>query len=237
MPASLIIGGTSGIGRATALLLARRGHRVAVTGRNPDSLAAVRRELPDDALVLSSDARSLAQTEATLDAVRDGFGSLDALFLNAGNSRPAPIEAVTEEAFDDQIALNFKGLYFTLQKALPLLNDGASVILTVGAGVSRGISGGSLTSAARGALLAMMPSLVLELAPRSIRINAVSPGAIDTPIWSGLGASEQMRAALTAQIPFGRFGTPDEVAETVAFLASDASAYITGQEITVAGGW
>ncbi|BDZ39906.1 SDR family NAD(P)-dependent oxidoreductase [Microbacterium suwonense] len=141
MPTALIIGGTTGIGRATALALRRCGFDVAVTGRNPDSIAAARRELPEEVLVIRCDARSLSETDAMIETVRERFGTLDALFLNAGVSRPAAIADVTEASFDDQVDINFKGQYFTLQKALPLLRDGASVILTVGAGVSRGIAG------------------------------------------------------------------------------------------------
>lgn len=237
MPTALITGGTSGIGKATALGLHRRAFRVAVTGRNPDSLAAARADLPEDVLVQACDIRSLPETDVLIHIIREQFGSLDVLFLNAGVSHPAPVQAVTEDSFDDQVGVNLRGQFFTLQKALPLLSEGASIVLTAGAGISRGMVGGTVTAATRGALLALMPSLALELAPRNIRVNAVSPGGIDTPIWDGLGLSDEARAAITAEIPFRRFGSSDEVAEVVAFLATDAASYVTGQEIAVAGGW
>lgn len=236
MPTAVITGGTSGIGKATAELLHGRGYRVAVTGQNPESIANAERELPQDVLVLRADTRVLADTDAVIEAVRERFGSLDFLFLNAGVSRPSPVVDVTEDGFDDLVNINFKGQYFALQKALPLLVDGGSIVLTVGSGVSRGIAGGTVTAATRGALLALMPSLALELAPRKIRVNAVSPGAINTPIWDKLGVAGDMREAMSADIPFGRFGTSEEVAEAVAFFASSASSYITGQEIIIAGG-
>jgi NAD(P)-dependent dehydrogenase (short-subunit alcohol dehydrogenase family) len=237
MPTALITGGTSGIGRATAELLHRKGYRVAVTGRNPESLADARRELPEDVLVLRADARVMKDTESLIESVRERFGSLDLLFLNAGVFRPAPVPDVTEDAFDEAVDVNFKGQYFTLQKALPLLVDGGSVVATVGVvGAGRGAPGATLVAATRGALLAMLPTLALELAPRGIRVNAISPGSTATPLLDKLGVGAQAREAMSAGIPFGRLATGAEVAEAVAFLASDAAGYITGQELTVAGG-
>ncbi|MFF8670248.1 SDR family oxidoreductase [Streptomyces sp. NPDC015242] len=237
MPTALITGGTTGIGRATAELLHARGYQVAVTGQNPDSLARARSEFPDDVLVVRSDGRVLSDTDALMSAVSARFGSLDLLFLNAGIFRPAPVAEVTEESFDEHADLNFKGQYFTLQKALPLMNDGGSIVLTVGIGSRRGTPGATVGAATRGALLAMLPSLALEVAPRRIRVNAVSPGATDTPLLDKLGVPESGRDAMRSKIPFERFGSSQEVAEAVAFLASDAAGYITGQDITVAGGY
>lgn len=237
MPTALITGGTSGIGRATAELLHEHGHRVVVTGRSPDSLAAARRELPADVLVVRSDARVGADTDALVETVADHLGRLDLLFLNAGVFRPAPVGDVSEESFDDHVAVNLKGQYFTLQKALPLVADGGSIVLTVGVGARRGSPGATVGAATRGALLAMLPSLALELAPRRIRVNAVSPGATDTPLFDKLGVPDAGRDALRAAIPFQRFGSSREVAEVVAFLASDAARYVTGQDVAVAGGY
>lgn len=237
MPTALITGGTTGIGRATAELLHARGYQVAITGQNPDSLARAESELPGDVLVLRSDARVLSDTDEAMSAVSEKFGSLDLLFLNAGIFRPASIADVTEESFDQHADLNFKGQYFTLQKALPLMNDGGSVVLTVGVGARRGSPGATVGAATRGALLAMLPSLALELAPRRIRVNAVSPGFTDTPLLDKLGVPQSGRDAMRANVPFERFGSSREVAEVVAFLASDAAGYITGQDVTVAGGY
>jgi NAD(P)-dependent dehydrogenase (short-subunit alcohol dehydrogenase family) len=235
-PTALLTGGTSGIGKAAAELLHQRGYQVIVTGQNPDTIAAAQRDLPPDILVLRADARSLTDTDDVVAAIRDRFGTLDVLFLNAGISRPQPVDSVDEATFDDLVNVNFKGQFFTLQKALPLLRDGGSIVFTVGIGVTRGVPGGTITAATRGALLSLMPSLALELAPQRIRVNAVSPGAIETPMWDKLEVPLQAREAMGATIPFGRFGSTGEVAEVVAFLASDAASYITGQNIVVAGG-
>ncbi|GAA1559838.1 SDR family NAD(P)-dependent oxidoreductase [Kribbella lupini] len=237
MPAGLITGGTTGIGRATAELLHSRGYQVAVTGQNPGSLARARRELPGDVLVVRSDARVLADTDDLVATVSERFGSLDLLFLNAGIFHPAPVGDVTEKSFDEQVGVNFKGQYFTLQKALPLMRDGGSIVFTVGIGARRGSPGGTVGAATRGALLAMVPSLALELAPRRIRVNAVSPGATETPLFDKLGVSPSGRDAMRTNIPFERFGSSREVAEVVAFLASDAAGYVTGQDVVVAGGY
>ncbi|MBL7261669.1 SDR family oxidoreductase [Paractinoplanes lichenicola] len=239
-PAALITGGTTGIGRATADLLHERGYRVMVTGQNPATLAEARDHFPGDVAVIRADARSLPDTDRVAAEAKERFGSLDVLFLNAGISRPAPLDKVDEAFFDEVFATNAKGQFFTLQKTLPLLADHASVIVTIGVGVTLGIPGGSVTAGSRGALLSMVPSLALELAPRRIRVNAVSPGATDTPIWAKSGMPAEMLATVTAsmaeRIPFGRLGLASEVAETVAFLASPAAAYITGQHLAVAGG-
>jgi NAD(P)-dependent dehydrogenase (short-subunit alcohol dehydrogenase family) len=239
MPTALITGGTSGIGKATATLLRERGYRVMVTGQNPDTITAAEKELPEDVVVVRADARSLADADRVADEVRDRFGSLDVVFLNAGITRPRPVEAFDEATFDDLVAVNFKGQFFTFQKALPLIGDGGSVIFTVGIGATRGIPGGSVSAATRGALLSMLPSLALELAPRRIRVNAVSPGAVNTGIWAKTlapGTLEETLSATASRVPLGRLGTSREIAEVVAFLASDAATYITGENIVVGGG-
>jgi NAD(P)-dependent dehydrogenase (short-subunit alcohol dehydrogenase family) len=236
-PAALITGGTSGIGKATAQLLHQRGYRVAVTGQNPDSITAALKELPEDVVVLRADARSLADGDRLAAEIGERFGALDLVFLNAGVIRILPIEAVDEAAFDELVNVNFKGQFFTLQKTLPLLHDGGCVLFTVGIGATRGVLGGSVAAASRGALLAMLPSLALELAPRGIRVNAISPGSVATGMWDKLGITvEEAEKATASRIPLGRFATSAEVAELAAFLASPAAAYITGENILIGGG-
>jgi NAD(P)-dependent dehydrogenase (short-subunit alcohol dehydrogenase family) len=238
MPTALVTGGTSGIGRATAELLAERGHDVLVTGSSDRSVEAVRPELPAGVEAVRADSRSMADTERLAEEVGRRFGTLDLLFLNAGVVRPAPLEEVDEALYDELFAVNTKGAFFTLQRTAPLLADGASVVFTVGAGGA--MPGASVIAGSRGALRSMVPALALELAPRRIRVNAVSPGAVETPIWSRSGlpaeALEANAARMAAQIPLGRLGEAREIAEVVAFLASDGAAYLTGQDIRVAGG-
>lgn len=238
---ALITGGTSGIGLATARTLYDRGYRVAVTGQRHESVARVREEMPDDVLVLRADARSLADIDRVVAEVGAQFGNLTALFLNAGVSRPMTLDAWNEDAYDEVFAVNTKGMFFALVKALPLLSDGASVVVTVGIGATRSLTGNSIAAGSHGAMLAMLPTLALELAPRRIRINAVSPGMTDTPMTrASLGSQSNDVAATMAKMaeknPLGRLGTPEDVAGTVAFLVSDDAAYITGQEIVVSGG-
>lgn len=227
-PPALITGGTSGIGKATAELLHSRGYRVMVTGVS--NIADV--GLPEDVTVVQADARSLPDIDRVMGQARRQLGSLDLLFLNAGISRPGPIEATDEDTFDALFDINVKGNFFTLQKALPLLNEGASVVFTVGAGEGTGAA----MTAAKGALVPLMRSLALELAPRRIRVNAVSPGMINTPAYSKMGVSQEMIDSWAQEVPLGRVGASGDIAEAVAFLASDAASYITGDNLTVSGG-
>jgi NAD(P)-dependent dehydrogenase (short-subunit alcohol dehydrogenase family) len=227
-PAAFITGGTSGIGKATAELLHSRGYRVMVTGLDNVAHAA----LPEDVMVVEADARSLPDIDRAIDQARRQLGSLDLLFLNAGVSRPGPIESTDEDAFDALFDVNVKGNFFTMQKALPLLNEGASVVFTVGAGEGLG----SAMTSAKGALVPLVRSLALELAPRRIRVNAVSPGLVDTPAYSKMGVSQEMIESWAGDVPLGRVGAPADVAEAVAFLASDAASYITGDNLAVSGG-
>jgi NAD(P)-dependent dehydrogenase (short-subunit alcohol dehydrogenase family) len=224
----LITGGTSGIGKATAELLHSRGYRVMVTGLGNVADAG----LPEDVTAVRADARSLPDIDQAMDQARRQLGSLDLLFLNAGISRPGPIESTDEDAFDTLFGINVKGNFFTLQKALPLLNEGASVVFNVGA--AEGL--GAAMTAAKGALLPLMRSLALELAPRRIRVNAVSPGIINTPVYSKMGVSQEMIDSWARDVPLGRVGAPADIAEAVVFLASDAAGYITGDNLSVSGG-
>ncbi|MEV6790746.1 SDR family oxidoreductase [Streptomyces sp. NPDC051320] len=227
-PTALITGGTSGIGRATAELLHERAYRVMVTGRESVRSAG----LPEAIGVVEADARSLTAIDHAMEAVRDRLGSLDLLFLNAGVSRPGPIESTDEAAFDELFDVNVKGNFFTLQKALPLLNEGACVVFTIGAGSGLGAA----MTAAKCALLPMVHALAHELAPRRIRVNAVSPGAVDTPAYAKLGVAQETVDSWADTIPLGRIGRPGDIAEAVAFLASDAAGYVTGNNLIVSGG-
>jgi len=226
---ALITGGTSGIGKATAELLHSRGYRVMVTGLGDTANAG----LPDDVVAVEADISSLTDIDQALGRAREHLGSLDLLYLNAGLPRPGlSIESTDEAAFDALFDINVKGNFFTLQKALPLLNEGASVVFTVGAGEGLGAA----MTAAKGALLPLVRSLAIELAPRRIRVNAVSPGMVNTPAYSKMGIPADAIASWGESVPLGRVGAPADIAEAVAFLASDGAGYITGDNLIVSGG-
>jgi NAD(P)-dependent dehydrogenase (short-subunit alcohol dehydrogenase family) len=237
---ALITGGTTGIGLATARVLHADGYAVVVTGRNPETLAAAERALPSDVLVLRADARSLADAAQVAATLKERFGRLDLAFLNAGIGQMTPFEAVDEEAFDKCFDVNVKGQVFTLQKVLPLLTRGSSVVFNAALGAHKGHPGWSIASATKGALLSLSRALAVELAPRGIRVNAVTPGPIDTPAISKLGlpasALEGFRQHMTEVVPLGRIGSDEEVARAVAFLASPGAGFITGAELVIDGG-
>lgn len=235
---ALITGGTSGIGLATAQLFQEEGARVAVTGRSAEGLARARESLGQDAVVLASDAGRLDDIETLVGDVGRLLGNLDILFLNAGLGTPGSLENVTEANFDDIIGVNLKGVFFTIQKALHLLNPGASVIVTTSTANRVASPNFSIYAASKAAARSLVQALALELIPKGIRVNAVCPGPIDTPMF-GRGLPEDIvlrrRAVINEKSPYKRWGTPSEVAKTVLFLGSDDSSYILGEEIVVDG--
>lgn len=237
---ALITGGSSGIGLATARLFQAEGARVAVTGRDPAGLAAARAALGPEALVLASDAGSLTGLDALFAEVQQHFGRLDILFLNAGISAALPLEHAAEAQFDEIMRVNVKGVFFAVQKALPLLAPAASVIVTTSITNRLGSPHFSLYAASKAALRSLVQSFALELAGRGVRVNAISPGPIETPIYDRVGLPAEMVQGIKGEIarksPRGRFGTPEEVAKVALFLASDDSAYLLGEEIVVDGG-
>ncbi|MGI3901377.1 MAG: SDR family oxidoreductase [Janthinobacterium lividum] len=237
---ALVTGGTSGIGLATADLFRRQGATVVVVGTDRARLDAVAEALGKDGLALQADLRRPDQIDDIVKAVRDRFGRLDILFANAGLGRAAPLEAVTEEQVDEQMEVNFKGLFFTVQKAVPLMGQGGSIVLTTSFLNTVGTPGLSVLSATKAAVRSLARTLGAELAPRGIRINAVSPGPIATPFASKLGLGEAdlklVAESLEAQVPLRRFGEADEVARAALFLASADSSFITGTELVVDGG-
>ncbi|WP_328610332.1 SDR family oxidoreductase [Amycolatopsis sp. NBC_00345] len=235
---AVITGGSSGLGFETAKQLADGGARVLITGRTRATLDAARERLGSNAVAVLSDAASLPETDALADRVKAEFGTFDALFVNAGITRFVPFESMTEEVYDELLAVNAKGPYFTVQKLAPLLNAGSGVVLTTSVANVKGLPGSSAYAAAKAALRSMTRSLARELLPRRIRVNAVSPGPIDTGILAKSlprEAAEQTQAQMTAANPMLRFGDPAEVARAVAFLAFEAT-YTTGAELPVDGG-
>ncbi len=238
---AVVTGGNSGIGLATAVLFAEQGAKVAITGRNPASLDQAVATIGQDAVGLVSDVTDLSSITAAYQQVNNKFGKIDVLVVNAGIALSAPLAEFGEELFDQTSDTNFKGVFFSVQLALPYLNDGASVILTSSATNEKGFPGYAAYAATKAAVRSLARSLSTELIERHIRVNVLSPGAIDTPIWgrSGAGAEEisGTKDYMAAQmIPAKRLGTPEEVAEGFLYLASDASRYMLGAELVMDGG-
>ena len=237
---AVITGGNSGIGLATAKEFKEQGARVVITGRDRQTLDEAVREIGGDVLALRSDASSLTDIDKLFAAVEEKFGHIDVLFINAGVGKFLPIEAVTEESFDSIMDINFKGAYFTIQKALPFLNDNASIVLNASIVAHIGMPNSSVYAASKAALITLARTLSAELVGRGIRVNAVSPGPIATPILNRLGlpseALEATRNSLADQVPMKRFGRPEEIAKTVLFLASSDSSFLLGTEIVADGG-
>jgi NAD(P)-dependent dehydrogenase (short-subunit alcohol dehydrogenase family) len=237
---ALITGGTSGIGLEAARLFHSEGARVIVTGADQARLDAASRELGSNVLALRADLRRLDQLDKVFDEIQRRFGRLDILFANAGVGLAAPLDAITEEQIDEQFAVNFKGIFFAVQKAAPLLARGGSVVLTTSFLNAVGTPGLSILSATKAAVRSLARSLGAELAPRGIRVNAVSPGPTSTPFHSKLGLSadqlKEAAAGVEAQLPLHRFGEPNEIAKAALFLASDDASFMTGSEVVVDGG-
>ena len=235
----VIIGGTSGMGLATAKMLLDGGARVLVTGHSQAGLESAQKELGKGALVVSSDARSLTEIDALASRVKAEFDTFDLLFVNAGFSTRAPLESITEAVYDEMFNLNAKGPLFAVQKLAPLINRGGTIVLTTSIANVKGMPGNATYGAAKAALRSFARTLAAELLPREIRVNAVTPGPIDTPIIGKAfpgDAGVQIREKMIGMSPMKRFGTSEEIAKAVLFLAFDAT-YTTGAELPVDGGW
>jgi NAD(P)-dependent dehydrogenase (short-subunit alcohol dehydrogenase family) len=238
---ALITGGTTGIGLATAKLFISEGARVIVTGRAAATIKAAQAELGDNAIVVRSDATSLSDMDVLAAKVKETFGKLDVLFVNAGYGHFVPFEQVTEEVYDEMLNLNAKGPYFIVQKLVPLMPKGSSVVFTTSLANVKAVAPLSAYGAAKAALRSITRSLASELLPRGIRVNAVSPGPIEaTAILQKVGmpkeAADQVYIQMAQSVPMKRLGLPEELAKAVAFLAIDAT-YTTGIELPVDGGW
>jgi NAD(P)-dependent dehydrogenase (short-subunit alcohol dehydrogenase family) len=237
---AVITGGTSGMGLETAKMLLAGGARVLVTGRSPTSLERAQKELGDGAIVISSDARSLTDISALASRVEAEFETFDLLFANAGFGGRAPLDSMTEAIYDEMFNLNAKGAFFAVQKLAPLIHRGGAVVLTTSIANVKGMPGLAAYGGAKAALRAFARVLAAELLPREIRVNAVTPGPIDTPIMAksfpDKDQAAHLREQMTMIIPMKRFGTSKEIAKAVLFLAFDAT-FTTGAEFPVDGGW
>ncbi|MCL4142109.1 UNVERIFIED_CONTAM: hypothetical protein GTU68_041022 [Idotea baltica] len=237
---AVITGGSSGIGLATAQEFINQGAKVVIFGRGQEALDAATAKLGSNSHAVIGDVTNLADLDRLYSETKTKFGNIDALFINVGRGKLAPIEETNEAFFDGMMDVNFKGAYFTLQKSIASLNDNASVVITTSYLNEVGFSGSSLLSASKAALRSVVRVASAELAPRGVRVNAVSPGPIGTPFWGKIGLPEDVLTgaakAIAEQTALKRFGTPEEVAKAVLFLASDDSSYIIGEEIGVQGG-
>jgi NAD(P)-dependent dehydrogenase (short-subunit alcohol dehydrogenase family) len=238
---ALITGGNSGIGLATAKRFVSEGAYVFITGRRNTELAAAAKEIARNVTSVQGDVSKLDDLDRLFAQIKREKGKLDIVFANAGVAKYAPFGKITEELYDSIFNINVKGLLFTVQKALPLLPDGASIILNASIVASKGLSANSVYSATKAAVRSFARTWTTDLRDRRIRVNAVSPGPIDTPGLNDLLASsetgQQRLKMISNSVPLGRLGTPDEIAKAVVFLASDDSSYVSGTELFVDGGF
>ena len=237
---ALITGGTTGIGLETARKFLAEGARVIITGTNPDTLQAAAKDLGDGALVVASDAGDVAAQAALAQTVAQHFGQLDILFVNAGIAKLKPIEQWTEAAYDQSFAINVKGPFFLVQALLPVFAAKASIVLNGSVNAHIGMPNSSVYAATKSALISFVRTFSGELIARGIRVNAISPGPISTPLYGKLGFSgadlKNVAASIEGQVPAGRFGSVAEIAAAVLYFASDESAYTVGAEMLIDGG-
>lgn len=235
---AVVIGGTSGIGLATAALLRDEGAHVVVTGRSADTVRTARRILGDGATVLRSDASSMDDITALAEQVRGALGGIDALCITAGVTRQAPLDRMDEATWDGVMAVNTKGPYFTVQRLAPLIRPGGGIVLTTSVSDVKGLPGDAAYAASKAALRSLARTLSRDLLPHGVRVNAVSPGPIDTGIIDRAmppDVAATTKQAMRERNPMRRFGKPEEVAKAIAFLAFEAT-YTTGAELCVDGG-
>ena len=237
---AVVTGGNSGIGLATAKRFREEGAKVAITGRDQKTLDEAVKTVGGEVLAVRADVSKIGDLEKFYKAVADRFGKIDIVFANAGIAKFVPFENSSEALFDETFDINVKGVYFTIQKALPLLHDGASIIINSSVVNETGAAGASVYAASKAAVRSFARTLTSELIGRGIRVNVVSPGPITTPIFGRTGLSKEevegFARDVVAKVPMKRFGKPEEVADTVLFLATPESSYITGVDINVDGG-
>jgi NAD(P)-dependent dehydrogenase (short-subunit alcohol dehydrogenase family) len=236
---AVITGGNSGIGLATAQRFVQEGAYVFISGRRQNELDAAVREIGENVTGVQGDVSNLVDLDRLYDTVKHQKGRIDVLFANAGIGEFGPLGSISEKHFDKTFDINVKGLLFTVQKALPLFQDGGSIILTASVNASTGFEATSVYSATKAAVRSFARCWTVDLKHRKIRVNAISPGPIDTPMTRSMiegESGQQLKNKLLSTMPLGRMGNPDEIAKAVSFLASDDSSFVTGIELFVDGG-
>lgn len=235
---AVVTGGNSGIGLGVAKAYAQEGAQVAITGRNQKSLEAAAKEIGDGTLAIQSDAGKVLEIEAAMAQIKERFGRIDALFVNAGVAKLGPFEQVTEQLFDETVDINLKGVFFTVQKAVPLMSKGSAIVLNASINAHLGMPGTTVYGATKAGVVSLVKTLSAELLEKGIRVNAVSPGPIASSLLRD-GSQEKIQEAkdwIQSQVPIKRFGTPEEIAAGVLYLTSPESAFVLGTELVIDGG-
>lgn len=237
---AVITGGNSGIGLSIAQDFDAKGAEVVIFGRNRETLDQAVKTIGNGTLGVQGDVSNLSDLDKLFELTAEQHGKIDVLVVNAGVASPTPVDQVDEDAFDRLSDINFKGAFFTVQKAVPYLNDGASIILTSSIANQMGMAGLSVYSATKAAVRSLARTLSAELLPRGIRVNVLSPGPIETPLFDRFGlpqeALDEFAKGILDQTPIGRFGQPEEMAKAASFLASEDSSYVVGAELVADGG-
>lgn len=237
---AVITGGNSGIGLATARAFVAEGAKVVITGRSEATLKAAQSELGSGVLGIRTDVSRVAEITRAMEQIRRSFGRIDVLFVNAGIAKFVPLEDVTEEMFDETMNTNLKGAYFTVQKAIPLLSNGAAVVLNASISAHVGMPSTSVYAASKAAVLNLAKTLSADLLARGVRVNVISPGPVDTPIFDRMGMpaeeTRQTKEQITRLTPLRRFAQPSEIADAVLYLSSRESRFIIGTDLVIDGG-
>jgi NAD(P)-dependent dehydrogenase (short-subunit alcohol dehydrogenase family) len=237
---ALITGGNSGIGLGTARAFAREGASVAITGRDKETLKAAEKEIGSGTLAIQADVAKLSDIDAVMSKVKERFKRIDALFVNAGSGKFVPFEGVSESFYDELMNVNVKGVFFTVQKALPLMGRGSSVVLNASLNAHKAMPGTTVYGATKAAVVSLAMTMSADLIPKGIRVNSISPGPVESALLKRAGLSEdqlkQTKEWIQNQVPLKRFATPDEIAEAVLYLCSNQSGFIVGTDLLIDGG-